>query len=169
MPYNYLINDKFNSGDCWVFTPDDDLPHPEEAWQTTDTSVINDGRGVNFDINPFSVDSYANIAINFFESWTLEWNDVITEDYSEYPSVVESESWSEMEEYTVEEAESFEEEDDSEDEEEEDDSDDEEEEDDSDDEEEEDDSDDEEEEDDSDDEEEEDDGGDDEGGDDEEE
>ena len=168
MPYNYLMNPKFNDGDCWVFTPDQDLPSPQDAWVTTTTSVINDGRGVNFEINPYSITAYTAIAISLFEGWTYAWNDTISEDYSEYTSFVESESWSEMEEYSIEEAESFEEsseeseetdeeEDDSDDEEEEDDSDDEEEEDDSDDEEEEDDSDDEEEEDDSDDEEEEDD------------
>jgi len=127
MPYNYLMNDKFNIGDNWVFTPDEDLPAPDDTWITDDTSVLNHGRGVDFEINPFSIEEYANVSIDLFETVILEWNSTITEDYAEYTTFVEEENWEELEEYSIEEAITMSEEEDDSDDEEEDDSDDEEE------------------------------------------
>ncbi len=144
MPYNYLMNPKFNDSDCWVFVPGGDLPLPKDIWVNDDRPVVNRGRGVNFEINPFSIAAYSAISFSFFEClFTEEYYEEVVEEYAEYSEFVESEEWESIEEFSVEEIEEYdetaeadeeivsEEEDDSGDEEEEDDSGDEEEEDDS--------------------------------------
>ncbi len=102
MPYNYLINPKFNDNDCWVFVPDE-LPDPQVNWVNDDTPVVNRGRGVDFVINTFAVAAYSLIAIDLWETFTVDYTENMDEEYISYSAAVESESWEEIEEFTVEE------------------------------------------------------------------
>ena len=104
MPYNYLMNPKFNDGDCWVFRPDATLPDPRTTWVSTIASLLNGGRGVTFDVNPYPVTSYERVHFTYFETTTAEWNDSVLEDYDDYSAAVEDESWGDLEEYSIDDA-----------------------------------------------------------------
>ncbi|MDB6119506.1 MAG: uncharacterized protein JWO08_3287, partial [Verrucomicrobiaceae bacterium] len=110
MPYNYLMNPKFNDGDCWVFIPTEMLPSPQDTWLEDAKPVVNGGRGVDFVINAFSIAAYAVVAWDLFSTFRIEeYNDEVVEEYSEYTEYVEEESWEEIEEFSIEEVEEVEE------------------------------------------------------------
>jgi len=98
MPYNYLMSDKFNDGDCWVFQPDQHIPDVAQApanaapqrtgWVFDQAPVTNGGQGVDFEINPHDVAAYAGLAINLFEALTHEWHDNKPADYQSHSTLV---------------------------------------------------------------------------------
>jgi hypothetical protein len=47
MPYEYLINPKFNMGDCWIFGRSTPIPESEDTWVEDKKSVVDNGRGYN--------------------------------------------------------------------------------------------------------------------------
>ena len=49
-----------------VFTPPKPILPPVEAWIEDEKPVVNDGRGVDFAINPYPVEAYAGIAVSLF-------------------------------------------------------------------------------------------------------
>ena len=102
MPYNYLMNPKFNDGDCWVFTPPTAYHPPTEAWSEEETPVVNGGKGVDFNINEFPIEAYTEVAVNFFESIGMhQWSAVLSEAFHEYASHVHNENFHLIEEYSV--------------------------------------------------------------------
>jgi C1A family cysteine protease len=64
MPYNYLMSEKLNGGDCWILRGADNVPTPEECWVDTPRPLIKalDPR----EINSLSVDAYDYIERLFF-------------------------------------------------------------------------------------------------------
>jgi len=98
MPYNYLMSDKLNDGDCWVFQPDKDIPDhvqqqiatgPQQtSWSYDNAPVTNGGQGVDFEINPHTVEDYAKLAVNLFEELTHEWHDNKSPDYQTHSANV---------------------------------------------------------------------------------
>ncbi|BCM92903.1 hypothetical protein IAD21_04787 [Abditibacteriota bacterium] len=40
IPYSYLMNPKYNDGDCWIIERLEELPPDEEAWSDDDESVL---------------------------------------------------------------------------------------------------------------------------------
>ena len=104
MPYNYLLNPKLNDGDSWVFIPETPIENPEDTWFTDDQPVTDGGRGVDFVINTYEVEDYADVEITWWEEETEEYNDEPAEDYLEYVEYAEEENWEEIPDYTVEEA-----------------------------------------------------------------
>jgi hypothetical protein len=130
MPYNYLMSEKLNGGDCWMLRGADNLPRPDQTWVDDDRPLI---RG--FDpqtINRFPSNAYDWIEILFFgRDDDLDYSDEISTDYysfyesleSEVSYIEESESYVTYETYeseeSEEESEEYDEESDEEDEEEE--------------------------------------------------
>ncbi|MBS0661520.1 MAG: C1 family peptidase, partial [Verrucomicrobia bacterium] len=107
MPYNYLMNDQFNAGDNWVFIPEEPLTSPQDTWSNDKNPITNDGQGVNFPINPYPADAYEHVTFRYWEEYTMEWNETITEEYEEIVEIVESEEWESIEDYSVEAAMEF--------------------------------------------------------------
>ena len=101
MPYDYLMNPKFNDGDCWVFVPRVPLPPPRDVWSDTTTPVTNDGRGVDFVINPYTIEDYARVAIDLFETVRRPFNATLLPAYSEYVSWASLSQWSRFEQFDV--------------------------------------------------------------------
>jgi hypothetical protein len=97
MPYNYLMNPKFNGGDSWVFIPETPVLNPEDTWFDDDEPVTNDGRGVDFVINTYPVESYAETELTWWEERTVEYNDTPPQQYIEYAQFSESDRWDSME------------------------------------------------------------------------
>ncbi len=138
MPYEYLMNPKFNLGDCWIFGRSTPIPDADETWIDNKKSVIDGGKGYNR--NDFQF--YKNSDYATFDIWEFvdvyEYDEEVTEEYDELEYEGEGEYDDILGQYEEEEEESDEEEEEeSDDEEEEEESDDEEEEEESDDEEEE--------------------------------
>ena len=103
MPYNYLMNPEFNGGDSWVFIPETPLLDPEDTWFDDDEPVTDDGRGVDFVINPFTVDDYEDVDLDWWDVSTVEYSDEADEEYVEYVEYAEEEDWDSMEEFDTEE------------------------------------------------------------------
>ena len=103
MPYNYLMNPDFNGGDSWVFIPETPLVDPEDTWFDDDDPVTDDGRGVDFVINPFTVDDYEDVDLDWWETSTVEYSDEADDGYVEYVEYAEEEDWDSMEEFDTEE------------------------------------------------------------------
>ncbi len=103
MPYNYLMNPEFNGGDSWVFIPETPLVSPEDTWVEDDEPVTDDGRGVDFVINPYTVDDYEDVDLVWWEESTVEYSDEADEEYVEYVEYAEEEEWDSMEEFDTEE------------------------------------------------------------------
>ena len=99
MPYDYLMNPKFNDGDCWVFVPKVPSQPPREVWSDTTTPVTNDGKGVDFPIAAFSIADYEHLAIDLFQHVRRPFNTTILEDYGHYVSAVSRNVWSELESF----------------------------------------------------------------------
>ena len=103
MPYNYLMNPEFNGGDSWVFIPETPLVDPEDTWFDDDEPVTDDGRGVDFVINPYTVDDYEDVDLVWWDESTVEYSDEADENYVEYVEYAEEEDWDSMEEFDTEE------------------------------------------------------------------
>ena len=103
MPYNYLMNPEFNGGDSWVFIPETPLVDPEDTWFDDDEPVTDDGRGVDFVINPFTVDDYEDVDLDWWDESTVEYSDESDDGYAEYVEYAEEENWGSMEEFDTEE------------------------------------------------------------------
>lgn len=101
MPYDYLMNSRFNDGDCWVFVPRVPMPPPRDVWSDTTRPVTNDGRGVDFVINPYTVEDYARVAIDLFETVRRPFNATLLPAYSEYVSWASLSQWSRFEQFDV--------------------------------------------------------------------
>lgn len=97
MPYDYLLNPAFNADDNWVFDPRTPMPLPRETWSTEPRIVTNGGRGVSFDISPYSIASYAALALDLFSDTRRPFNTTLLSDYSEYVSWSATSEWSMME------------------------------------------------------------------------
>lgn len=102
MPYDYLLNPKFNDSDSWVFTPRTPLPLPRDTWINEPTFVTNRGQGVDFDISPYRIADYASIVVDLFSNARRPFNATLLSDYSEYVSWSASSEWSMMESCDVE-------------------------------------------------------------------
>ncbi len=102
MPYNYLMNPEFNGGDSWVFIPETPLINPEDTWFDDDEPVTDDGRGVDFVINPYTVDDYEDVDLVWWEESTVEYSDEADEEYVEYVEYAEEENWDSMEDFDTE-------------------------------------------------------------------
>ena len=103
MPYNYLMNPEFNGGDSWVFIPETPLVSPEDTWFDDDEPVTDDGRGVDFVINPYTVDDYEDVDLGWWEETTVEYSDEAEDEYVEYVEYSEEEQWDSMEDFDYEE------------------------------------------------------------------
>ena len=101
MPYDYLVNPKFNFGDCWVFVPKTPSQPPREVWSDTTDPVTNDGKGVDFEISEFSVADYDHVAVDLFEHVLRPFNTRIPEDYGEYVDKVGKGLWAELDRFDV--------------------------------------------------------------------
>lgn len=101
MPYDYLMNPRFNGGDSWVFVPEMPLEHPEDTWFNDDQPVTDDGRGVDFVINPYTIESYAEVVLPFWEEVVVEYNDDAPEAYEQYVEYADTDNWDEMESFEV--------------------------------------------------------------------
>jgi len=128
MPYNYLINNKFNLGDCWIFGRSTPIPDSDDTWVDDKKSIINDGKG--YDKKNFvvykekdykSFDVFENIEVIEYdeeepeEFYELEYEgdgefDEILYEYESQFEGIEEEDYEEEEEYDEEEEESEEEE-----------------------------------------------------------
>jgi C1A family cysteine protease len=101
MPYDYLLNPKFNDADCWIFVPKVPSQPPRETWQDDTTPVTNSGKGVDFEIQPYRVQDYDHIVIDLFEHARRPWNATIDEDYGHYVSAVNKSAFTELESFDV--------------------------------------------------------------------
>jgi hypothetical protein len=83
MPYEYLMNDKFNLGDSWIFGRSTPIPDADETWIDNKKSVIDGGKG--YDRNDFQF--YKNSEYSSFDLWEFvdvyEYDDEVTEEYDE--------------------------------------------------------------------------------------
>ncbi len=104
MPYNYLMNPKFNDADCWAFIPDEELPLMEDTWKHDDQPVVNDGKGVNFEINPYTIASYSVVALSFFEKVVpKEYTGIVHEAYTFLNDLVQNGNWDQVKDFNHEE------------------------------------------------------------------
>ena len=138
MPYEYVINPKFNMGDCWIFGRSTPIPESEDTWVEDKKSVVDNGRGYNrenfvyykpedygkFDpLDGIVVEEYDEEIPEEFEELEYESEgeyDEILEEYESQFEGLEEEEYDEEEEeeeYEEEEEESDEEEEESEEEE----------------------------------------------------
>ncbi len=128
MPYNYLMSEKLNGGDCWMLRGEDHVPEPNAGWIADDRPLL---RGVDHSlINRYLPNAYDWIELLFFgreddfsysEDISSEYVDFYESVESEIDFVEESESYLSLEteesEEEYEDEETSEEEEDSEDEE----------------------------------------------------
>ena len=103
MPYNYMMNPEFNFGDSWVFIPETPVIPPEDTWSDDDKPVIDDGRGVNFVINPYTIEDYEEVEVPWQDEVIVEYNETVPEQYVEYVEYSESDNWEAMEQFEYEE------------------------------------------------------------------
>ena len=101
IPYAYLMNPKFNDGDCWVFVPKVPMPPPRDVWSDTTTPVTNDGKGVDFVIESYSITDYADIAIDLLANVRRPYNETILPDYRDYVSWASIGQWSMLTQFDV--------------------------------------------------------------------
>ncbi|WP_158808707.1 C1 family peptidase [Beijerinckia sp. L45] len=101
MPYDYLLNPKFNDADCWVFVPKVPSQPPRETWLDDTTPVTNSGKGVDFEIQPYKVADYEHIVIDLFQHARRPWNEHILADYEHYVSAVGKSAFTELESFDV--------------------------------------------------------------------
>ena len=50
MPYEYIINKKFNLGDCWIFGRSTPIPDSDETWIEDKKSVVDNGKGYDLSL-----------------------------------------------------------------------------------------------------------------------
>jgi C1A family cysteine protease len=100
MPYNYLMNPKFNDADCWAFVPDEELPLLEDTWKHDDKPVVNDGKGVDFEINPYTIASYSAVALSYFEKVVpKEYTGLVHEAYTLLTDFIKNSNWDEVHDF----------------------------------------------------------------------
>ena len=99
MPYAYLMSDKFNDGDCWVFIPKVPSQPPREVWSDDTKPVTNGGDGVTFPIETYTIADYAKITADLFEKVRKPFNGTVLPDFSSYVSFAGKGLWSEMESF----------------------------------------------------------------------
>jgi hypothetical protein len=91
MPYNYLMSEKLNGGDCWMLRGEDNLPRPDETWIRDDRPLL---RGVDLSrINLFPATAYDLIQILFFgreDDWY--YSEDVSSEYYEFYESIESET-----------------------------------------------------------------------------
>ena len=89
MPYNYLMSEEFGASDAWTLQTSMKIPNPEEAWdrggkgkklppntgpsgdkakQFGCASILNNGRGVPFDCNPYPANAYQGFVNDVIEN-----------------------------------------------------------------------------------------------------
>ena len=83
MPYEYLMNAKFNLGDSWIFGRSTPIPDADETWIDNKKSVIDGGKGYNRnDFQFYKTSDYGD-----FDLWEFvdiyEYDDEVTEEYDE--------------------------------------------------------------------------------------
>lgn len=103
MPYDYLMNPQFNGGDSWVFVPETPIENPEDTWIDDDKPVTDDGRGVTFVINPYTIDDYKKVKITWWEDVFVEYEETAPEEYVQYVEYAEADQYDEMESFEIEE------------------------------------------------------------------
>ncbi|TAG85407.1 MAG: peptidase C1 [Bacteroidetes bacterium] len=91
MPYNYLMNPKFNLNDCWMLKSTGNIPDNQQSWDNEQTTIINDGQGFDrFDpeeANNFDEEAFEDFDVDgFLEEFfggDGEYQDEQPEDYEE--------------------------------------------------------------------------------------
>ena len=101
MPYAYLMNPKFNDGDCWVFVPKLASQPPREVWSDATAPVTNAGQGVDFAIEPYTIADYETVAVDLFAPIRNPFNATIPPDYADYVAMVGKSRWSDLESFDV--------------------------------------------------------------------
>ncbi len=123
MPYDYLMSETFNGGDCWILRSAAAVPNPQETWVLDEGSLIEAfGRVAGDLVSAFAKDAYADLEKAFFgHDEAPDWDESSGEDYhgedeDDADWVEDDEDWSEDDAEDEEEAEDeeSEEEDDSE-------------------------------------------------------
>ena len=83
MPYEYIINNKFNMGDCWIFGRSTPIPDSDETWVEDKKSIIDNGRGYNRKDFVF----YKENEYKKFDVWkeieVVEYDEEVPEEYDE--------------------------------------------------------------------------------------
>ncbi len=101
MPYDYLLNPRFNDGDCWVFVPKVPQQPPREAWSDAIDPVTNGGRGVDFAIAPYTIADYEHVEVDLWEHVRRPYDAMVAPDYAGYVAAVGRGQWSELESFDV--------------------------------------------------------------------
>ncbi|TAE15736.1 MAG: peptidase C1 [Bacteroidetes bacterium] len=86
MPYNYLMNNKFNFNDCWIVRSTDTMPNPQETWDNKKTTIINDGKGFDW-YDPETYNQYTEDDYEDFDVYIIleEYTDGDGEYYEDEP------------------------------------------------------------------------------------
>jgi len=78
MPYQYVINEKFNLGDSWLIKRTDPIPDFEDTWVNDKKSIIAKSGAANAASLPvYSADDYED-----FDVWTI-FEDELVDEYDE--------------------------------------------------------------------------------------
>jgi hypothetical protein len=78
MPYQYVINEKFNLGDSWIIKRTDPIPDFEDTWVNDKKSIIAKSGAANAASLPvYSADDYED-----FDVWTI-FEDELVDEYDE--------------------------------------------------------------------------------------
>jgi C1A family cysteine protease len=101
MPFAYLMSPKLNDGDCWVFIPKVPSQPPRELWSDDTTPITNNGHGVTFPIEPYSVADYEHAPVDLFEAVRRPFDPDVNKDYSAYITLASRAMWGEMERFDV--------------------------------------------------------------------
>lgn len=90
MPYNYLMSQKLNGGDCWMLRGEDHVPDPGAGWIADGLPLL---RGVDRDlIDRWLPDAYDWIELLFFgRDDDIEYSEEVSAEYVEFLESVESE------------------------------------------------------------------------------
>jgi hypothetical protein len=90
MPYNYLMSEKLNGGDCWMLRGEDHVPDPAAGWSDDDRPLL---RGVDPSlINRWLPDAYDWIELVFFgREDDFHYSEEVSSEYVEFYESVESE------------------------------------------------------------------------------
>ncbi|MDR3463369.1 MAG: C1 family peptidase [Beijerinckiaceae bacterium] len=101
IPFDYLLNPKFNDGDNWIFVPKVPSQPPRETWQESQTPVTNGGQGVDFPIEPYQIGDYERVSTDLFEQTRKPWTAHVTESYGDYAGKVGKNLFDELESFDV--------------------------------------------------------------------
>lgn len=90
MPYNYLMSEKLNGGDCWMIRGSDNLPFPQETWVKDKKPMLKKMSAAQ--INKYSADAYDNAKVTFYGvEDDVEYSDEVTEEFIEFIETIEAE------------------------------------------------------------------------------